>query len=397
MRVIVVGATGHIGSFLVPRLVAEGHEVIAISRGERKPYVDDPAWQSVERVQADREAEDAAGTFGKRLAAARPDAVIDLLCFTVASARQLVDALAPVGSYLLHCGTIWVHGRAVEVPVVEDAAREAFGEYGTQKAAIEELLLSAARKGEMSCTVLHPGHIVGPGWSPVNPAANLNLDVFEQLARGEELALPNFGLETVHHVHADDVAQAFEKALADPASASGEAFHVVSERAVTLARLRRKSGRVVRAAGTPRVPTLGELGRGQQADRRPGHLGTRHSQPFDEHPEGLPCPRLQPPVQLVGGSLRIALVASGQRSSRPGWPRTRLLTTCPACRGRSAQPGTCHGRAADSVAVTSRPQARSGLRERHCTALRYPRDGGGAVEQDSFDYHLSRSEAAQPQ
>ena len=43
MRVIVVGATGHIGSFLVPRLVAEGHEVIAISRGERKPYVDDPA------------------------------------------------------------------------------------------------------------------------------------------------------------------------------------------------------------------------------------------------------------------------------------------------------------------------------------------------------------------
>src|SRR5271156_1920372 len=101
MRVIVVGATGHIGSFLVPRLVAEGHEVIAISRGERKPYVDDPAWQSVERVQADREAEDAAGTFGKRLAAARPDAVIDLLCFTVASARQLVDALAPVGSYLL--------------------------------------------------------------------------------------------------------------------------------------------------------------------------------------------------------------------------------------------------------------------------------------------------------
>ncbi len=234
MRVIVVGATGHIGSFLVPRLVADGHEVIAISRGERKPYVDHPAWQSVERVQADREAEDAAGTFGKRLAAARPDAVIDLLCFTVASARQLVDALAPVGSYLLHCGTIWVHGRAVEVPVVEDAAREAFGEYGTQKAAIEELLLNAARKGAMSCTVLHPGHIVGPGWSPVNPAANFNLDVFEQLARGEELALPNFGLETVHHVHADDVAQAFEKALADPTNASGEAFHVVSERALTL-------------------------------------------------------------------------------------------------------------------------------------------------------------------
>ena len=234
MRVIVVGATGHIGSYLVPRLVAQGHEVIAISRGERRPYLDSPAWQSVELVHADREAEDAAGTFGKTLAAAEPEAVIDLICFTVPSARQLLDALASTGCYVLHCGTIWVHGHAVEVPVLEDEAREAFGDYGTQKAAIEELLLSAARKGTLPCTVLHPGHIVGPGWSPVNPAANFNLDVFEQLARGEELALPNFGLETVHHVHADDVAQAFEKALADPARATGEAFHVVSERAVTL-------------------------------------------------------------------------------------------------------------------------------------------------------------------
>jgi nucleoside-diphosphate-sugar epimerase len=234
MKVIVVGATGHIGSYLVPRLVDLGHEVVAISRGERQPYVKDRGWQSVEVLHLDREAEDAAGTFGKRLAAAHADAVIDLLCFTVPSAQQLLDALAPTGCYLLHCGTIWVHGRAVEVPVVEDAARDAFGDYGTQKAAIEELLLSASRRGTLPCTVLHPGHIVGPGWSPVNPAGNFNLDVFEQLARGEELALPNFGLETVHHVHADDVAQAFERALANPASATGEAFHVVSERAITL-------------------------------------------------------------------------------------------------------------------------------------------------------------------
>ena len=58
--------------------------------------------------------------------------------------------------------------------------------------------------------------------------------MFERLAKGEELVLPHFGLETVHHVHADDVAQAFERALAHPTSASGEAFHVVSDNAVTL-------------------------------------------------------------------------------------------------------------------------------------------------------------------
>ncbi len=90
MRVVVVGATGHIGSYLVPKLVAAGHEVVAISRGQQGPYVQGRAWDQVERVETDREAEDAAGTFGPRLAALRPDAVVDLLCFTVASARHLL-------------------------------------------------------------------------------------------------------------------------------------------------------------------------------------------------------------------------------------------------------------------------------------------------------------------
>jgi nucleoside-diphosphate-sugar epimerase len=234
MRVVVIGATGHVGSYLVPRLVAAGHEVTAVSRGERRPYLEHPAWRRADQVQLDRTAEEAAGTFGDRIASMRPDAVVDLLCFSVASARQLLAALAPIGSYLLHCGSIWVHGNLVEVPVTEDAVRRPFDEYGTQKAAVEELLLGEARRGTLRCTVLHPGHIVGPGWAPLNPAGNFNLEVFNQLAKGDELALLNFGLETVHHVHADDVAQAFVRALDHSGAASGESFHVVSERALTL-------------------------------------------------------------------------------------------------------------------------------------------------------------------
>ena len=52
---------------------------------------------------------------------------------------------------------------------------------------------------------------------------------------GKEVLLPNLGLETLHHVHADDVAQAFELAAARrPAQAIGQSFHITSERAITL-------------------------------------------------------------------------------------------------------------------------------------------------------------------
>src|SRR3984893_6092628 len=106
-RVVVIGATGHIGSYLVPRLVRGGHEVIAMSRGARDPYHASPPWGSVTWVAVDRGAEDEEGTFGARIAALRPDVVIDLICFTAASARQLVDALRPSRPLLIHCGTLW--------------------------------------------------------------------------------------------------------------------------------------------------------------------------------------------------------------------------------------------------------------------------------------------------
>jgi hypothetical protein len=44
-----------------------------MSRGARDPYHAGPEWGSVTQVTADRDAEDAAGTFGARVAELRPD------------------------------------------------------------------------------------------------------------------------------------------------------------------------------------------------------------------------------------------------------------------------------------------------------------------------------------
>jgi nucleoside-diphosphate-sugar epimerase len=230
-RIVVIGATGHVGTYLVPRLVRAGHDVVAVSRGTREAYLPAPEWRAVERVASDREAEDASGAFGDRIAALAPDAVVDMLCFTPASARQLVEALRPSRPLLVHCGSIWVHGPAARVPVTEDEPRTACGDYGTGKAAIEALLHRETIAGGVPSVVLHPGHITGP-WPSITPAGNLDTNVWQQLAIGEPVALPDLGLGILHHVHADDVAQAFEQALRRPA-AIGSSFHVTSEQAMT--------------------------------------------------------------------------------------------------------------------------------------------------------------------
>src|ERR1700710_2225804 len=107
MRIVVVGGSGHVGSFLVPRLVRAGHEVVNLTRGSRAPYVADEAWSDVEQIQVDREAEEAAGSFGQRVVALEPEVVVDMICFTPASASALVEAMRGHCDHLLHCGSIW--------------------------------------------------------------------------------------------------------------------------------------------------------------------------------------------------------------------------------------------------------------------------------------------------
>lgn len=233
-HVVVLGGTGHIGGYLVPRLVGAGAKVTVVTRGKATPYRSDAAWQKVTTVVADRVEEEQAGTFGQRIRDLEPDVVIDLICFTVDSATHLVDSLRGRVRHFLHCGTIWIHGPSVVVPTTEDTPRRPFGEYGVRKAHIEEYLLDQAHRHGFPATLLHPGHISGPGWVPVNPAGNLDLAVYRGLAEGEQVTLPNLGMETLHHVHADDVAQSFMVALANRSAAIGESFHVVSPAAVTL-------------------------------------------------------------------------------------------------------------------------------------------------------------------
>lgn len=233
-RIAVIGGSGHIGSYLTPRLVNGGSSVVNISRSQRQPYLPHPAWKQVEQVVLDRTILEQDGSFGSRILNLKPDVVVDLTCYFPTSAQLLVEALRGRISHFLHCGTIWVHGEASDRPTTEADERRPFGDYALRKVAIESYLLNEAKENGFPVTILHPGHLVGVGWTPINPVGNFSLSVFSRLAKGQEVCLPNQGSARLHHVHADDVAQAFEKSIRNRSAAIGEAFHVVSPAPVTL-------------------------------------------------------------------------------------------------------------------------------------------------------------------
>src|SRR5215207_7780478 len=126
----------------------------------------------------------------ERLAALGAEVVVDMICFTPDSAGTLVEALRGRSGHLVHCGTIWRHGVSVKQPMREDDTSPPFGAYGTQKAAIAELLAAETRSGGLVTTVLQPGHISGPGWPPIGPLGNLDPAVWYAVSAGQEIAVP---------------------------------------------------------------------------------------------------------------------------------------------------------------------------------------------------------------
>ena len=76
-RIIIIGGSGHVGGYLIPTLIAMGHEVVSVSRGISVPYRAHSASDQAESVILDRTAEEAKGEFGTKIAALQPDIVVD--------------------------------------------------------------------------------------------------------------------------------------------------------------------------------------------------------------------------------------------------------------------------------------------------------------------------------
>ncbi len=241
MRICVIGGTGHIGSYLTPRLVQGGHDVSVVCRRPRPQYTNPRiAWPKVNWIVADRRAEEASGAWSERMAGIETDVVMDLIGYSAEQNRIMYEAFKGRVQHFLNCGSLWAYGPSERAPYEEHFPRKPIDSYGSAKVAIEEFLMAKWREEGFPATVIHPGHISGRKWLPIDPQGSRDgVGVYEKLASGGTVHLANLGLATLSHVHGDDVAQVFELAMERREAALGESFSAVAAYAMTLLGLAR--------------------------------------------------------------------------------------------------------------------------------------------------------------
>ena len=233
MKVVVLGGTGHIGTFLVPMLVKANYEVVSVTRSKSKPYIEDDVWTQVKSVFMDRTKD---ADFLQKLAAMTPDIIIDLINFRIEDTKAIVEAFKDSGlSHYLFCSSIWAHGRAEILPFnPDDVNKKPLDSYGKEKFKSELYLKKVYKEMGFPATIIMPGQISVPGWNIISPLGNANPNVFQKIANGEKIYLPNLGMETIHHVHGEDVAQIFLNAITHREKSLGQSFHAVSGESITL-------------------------------------------------------------------------------------------------------------------------------------------------------------------
>ncbi|GAA2752741.1 NAD-dependent epimerase/dehydratase family protein [Amnibacterium kyonggiense] len=202
MHVVITGATGLIGSAVVPQLVARGDRVTALVRSA----------ESVQKVQS----AGAAGAlidFGDRSAIAdafaEGDAVIHLAAagddaeaFDRRVAEAAIQALGGTGKPYAHTGGVWVYGSGDDL--TEETPYDAPAITRWRLAVIGSL-----EAADLALTVLHPGIVYGDGGSGIP-------QLLGGQPRTDDGALTTLGRGEQHWttVHVDDLAALYVAVVA---------------------------------------------------------------------------------------------------------------------------------------------------------------------------------------
>jgi nucleoside-diphosphate-sugar epimerase len=190
MKVIVTGATSQIGHFLLPRLVAEGHQVIAVSRHPGYSAMDGIEWIEADIAQA--------------AAFACPEATTLIHIAPIRLLPDLLPAFFARGGRRIVCiGTTSRHSKQGSANAYEQA-------FAAAQMAAEDQIAQLCAAADANWTVLRPTLIYGCG-------RDRNVTLIARSIRRFGF-FPLFGDASGlrQPIHADDIAMACVAVIDNP-------------------------------------------------------------------------------------------------------------------------------------------------------------------------------------
>lgn len=213
MRILVMGGTRFIGVYLTRLLLAAGHTVTLLNRGNR------PGPEGVEVVKCDRKspADLKAALAGKTF-----DAIYDNNGRELSDTQPLVELFGGTVQHFIYVSSAGVYLKSEQMPHLEgdpiDPNSRHKGKHHTEEHLIQQ---------GVPFTSIRPVYIYGP--QNYNP---LEKWFFDRISHDRPLPIPGNGKAITQLGHCQDLAQAMVAVLGNP-KAIGQIYNISGERYVT--------------------------------------------------------------------------------------------------------------------------------------------------------------------
>jgi UDP-glucose 4-epimerase len=251
MKVVVTGATGHLGCYVVDELLERGHEVIATSRSGDIPeptFGRGPPSATARGLKLDLVLEDAVEILARELgpqvtlvhlAAWAPEQTArtgaaerrQLLATNVHGTMRLLDAARSAGARaVIYASSFEVYGDIRDFPILETSRVQPLTDYGASKLAGEDHLFAFAEEQHVRAVALRFPAIYGPGERTPRALPNFLRAVLD----GQAPEIQGDGADLRDQLHVRDAA--LSCVLAVEKSTDG-AFNVADGEAHSIAEL----------------------------------------------------------------------------------------------------------------------------------------------------------------
>jgi len=231
MKILIIGGTGTISSAVTRLLVAEGHDLWLLNRGNRRDEV--PA--SVKQVIVDINAHNDDDVIATMLGDEHFDVVCEFIGFLPEQVARDIRIFSGHSSQYVFISSASVYNKPVRHHVITEGTTLAnpYWEYSRNKIACEELLMKAYREQGFPVTIVRPSHTYCERRVPVSlHGSKGSWQVLKRMMDGKRVIVHGDGSSLWTLTWNEDFAQGFIGLLGNP-KAIGEAFQITSDESLS--------------------------------------------------------------------------------------------------------------------------------------------------------------------
>ena len=225
MKVLLIGGTGNISSYVSKSLLKKGVDLYLLNRGNNN--LDLPGVTFLKGDMKNRK------EISELLSDQKFDVVVDWIAFTVDQVEYDYELFKDKVKQYIFISSASVYQKPPTTPYITEStpAKNPYWQYSRDKIACEDFLIKKYRENDFPMTIVRPSHTYATILPIISPGGT-NYAFIDRIKKGKEVFLHGDGTTLWTLTHAEDFARGF-CGLVGNIHSIGHTFHITSDEILT--------------------------------------------------------------------------------------------------------------------------------------------------------------------